>query len=219
MKHLKNYNLFESVSSKETLYIFDFDDTLVVSPKFEELTIPLLRESTTIESMLKTSLNHIKKSISDLKVENGRLYIEDSNMEISVSGNWVRKRSRVYLVAPDKFYYTNLSFPTKTKKLSEFYNSCKNKAIVTARIKTLQHKVEGCLDKLGLDRPNEGLFCYPYKDDRVGTWKAKTIVELIKRTGFKSVEYYDDKSKIVNTVVRIVKSELPDVNFIGHKVK
>jgi hypothetical protein len=222
MKHILTYNLFESRSNDDTLFIFDFDDTLADSPRFEELAINYLKEGVTIKTLVDRSLKQIGKKKEDVKIEHGRLYVNDPNSEIEVKGNWVRKKGRVYLVAPDKFYYLEESFPTKLTPLAKKYKKAKNKAIVTARIKTVRNLLEKYLDKLELGQPNHGLFMYPTKDEdgsRVAAWKAKTIVKLIKDTGFKKVEYYDDKSKIVNAVVKAVKEELSDVDFVGHKVK
>lgn len=204
----------------DTLYIFDFDDTIVDSPRFEELAIKYLKEDVTIKGLLKNSVNLIDKKIEDLKIEHGRLYIDDPNFEINIKGNWVRKKSRVYLIAPDKFYYSNISFPNKLTNLSILYKSVKNKAIVTARNKTLENQVKKYLNELGLEYPNVGLFMYPIKDSsKVADWKAKTVVNIIKKTGFKKVNFYDDKSKIVNAVEKLVKSELPNIEFKGFKVK
>ena len=220
IKKFNEFNESKNLKYPDTLFIFDLDDTLVHSPRFENLAMEILNESVvSIDSLLSTSLNYIKKNKSDVRVDNGRLYVDDPNSEIIVKGNWVRKKTRVYLIAPDRFYYSDLSFPTKTKELADLYNSCENKAIVTARIDVLNKKVIECLRKLGLDIPNQGLYCYPYKNDGVGVWKGKTIVELIKKTGFKNVEYFDDKSKIVNAVVKAVSQELPEINFKAHKVK
>ena len=221
MKHIKPYNLFES-KEDETLYIFDFDDTIVDSPRFEELAIKYLKEGVTIKSLVDRSLNQIGVSKEDVKIEHGRLYVNDPDSKIEVKGNWVRKKGRVYLVAPDRFYYSDISFPDKVTKLSTLYKRVKNKAIVTARLHTVRSLVKKYLDKLELGQPNCGLFMYPSRDEdgsKVAAWKAKTIVKLLKDTGFKKAEYFDDKSKIVNAVVKLVKSELPDVEFIGHKVK
>jgi hypothetical protein len=220
MVFLKLFEEFDSYD--DTLFIFDFDDTLADSPRFEELAIEYLKEDVTIKSLLKKSINHINKTLDDIKIENGRLYINDPNEEISVKGNWVRKKGRVYLVSPDIFYFNDMSFPTKTLSLSKLYNSVQNKAIVTGRFKKVQDKVLETLDKLGLDKPNKGLFCYPSKDesgDKLALWKAKTIVDLIKKEGFKKAKFYDDKSKIVNAVVKAVKTHLPDIEFEGIKVK
>jgi hypothetical protein len=220
MKFLKLFEQFDK--SDEVLYIFDFDDTIVDSPRFEELAINYIKEGTTIKSLVDKSLKLIGKSKSDLKIENGRLYINDPDSKIDIKGNWVKKKGRVYLVAPDKFYYSEISFPDKLTKLSSLYKNAKNKAIVTARIKTVRSLVKKYLDKLELGQPNHGLFMYPTKDEdgsKVAIWKAKTIVKLLKDTGFKKAEYFDDKSKIVNAVVKAVKEQLPDVEFIGHKVK
>lgn len=220
MIYLESFKEFDKYN--DVLMIFDFDDTLADSPRFEELAINYLREGVTVKTLVDRSLKLIGKKKEDVKIEHGRLYVNDPKSEIEVKGNWVRKKGRVYLVAPDRFYYLEESFPDKLTPLAKKYKSVKNKAIVTARIKTVRNLLEKYLDKLGLGQPNQGLFMYPTKDgdgSRVAAWKAKTIVKLIKDTGFKKVEYYDDKSKIVNAVVKAVKNELPDVEFIGHKVK
>ena len=219
MNHIIPFKIFES--KKDTLYIFDFDGTIVDSPKFEELAIEVLKEDVTIKDLLKKSTNLINKSIDDIKIENGRLYVNDPKEEIKVKGNWVRKKGRVYLVSPDKFYYTDLSFPKKAKTLGKLYNEVPNKAIVTARIKTVKSKVEEYLNKLNLDQPNHGLYCYPSKDEsgsKVAIWKSNTVIDLIKKGNFKSAKFYDDKSKIVNAVRKAVKEALPDVEFEGIKV-
>jgi hypothetical protein len=218
MRYLQIYEKFGTDS--ETLYIFDFDDTLVDTPNFEEEVIKLLKESVTVKSLLKRSVGMIGKSMSDLKWEHGRIYVSDPDSEIEVKGNWVRKKQRVYLMVPDKFYYTELSLPKKALPLGEFYNSVENKAIVTGRIRDMKPKIEKNLDSLGLDQPSHGLFCYPSRDeisDRVAEWKAKTIVRLIKKSGFKKVKFYEDRSKWLRTVKNAVEKKLPYVEFEGIK--
>ncbi len=79
MKYLK---LFENYQESDTLYIFDFDDTLVDSPSFEELAIEYLTENITIGDLIKRSLRFTNKDMSDLRIENGRIYIEDPNQMI-----------------------------------------------------------------------------------------------------------------------------------------
>ena len=222
MKHLLPYSLFESKSDDDILMIFDFDDTIVDSPRFEELAINYLREGVTVKTLVDRSLKQIGKKKEDVKIEHGRFYVNDPDSKIDVKGSWVRKKGRVYLVAPDRFYYSDISFPDKVTKLAQKYKKVKNKAIVTARLHTVRNLLEKYLDKLGLGQPNWGLFMYPSRDEdgsKVAAWKAKTIVKLIKDSGFKKVEYFDDKSKIVNAVVKAVKLHLPDIDFVGHKVK
>lgn len=223
MKYLQIYENFKKKpDNDDTLYIFDLDDTIVDSPRFEELAIEFLKENKTIEELLKISVEQIDKKINDIKIENGRLYVNDPDEKIIIKGNWVRKKSRVYLVAPDSFYFSDLSLPKGTKKLSELYNKVENKAIVTGRLKLMKPKIEKILDEFGLEKPNYGLFCYPSKDessDKVAIWKGKTIVQLIKDTKFTKAKFYDDNSKWVNKVVAIVKKELPEIEFEGIKVK
>ena len=218
MKYLK---LFENFQEDDTLYIFDFDDTLVHSPSFEELAIQYLTENQNIGDLIKRSLHFVNKEQKDLKIENGRIYIEDPNQIIEPKGNWVRKGLRVYMVTPNVYHFLDISLPTKVKELSELYKQVKNKAIVTGRMVDLREKVIESLEKFGLELPNHGLFCYPSKDDkteRVAEWKAKTIVQLLKDTGFKKAKFYDDKPKWVKKVVLEVKKELPEVEFEGIRV-
>lgn len=218
---IKKFDEFiEHVNPDAVLWIFDFDNTLVETPRFEELAIEYLRES--IGPILKRSVSQIGKSINDLKIENGRIYVPDPSNEIDVNGDWVRKGKRVYLVAPATFNLTDLSLPKKTKELSLLYKSVKNKAIVTGRMNRIRGKIEKTLDDFGLEQPNYGLFCYPNRDeisDRVAVWKAKTIVKLIEDSGFKTVKFYDDNSKWVNRVTKEVRKELPDIKWEGIKVK
>jgi hypothetical protein len=218
MRYLK---LFENFQDNDTLYIFDFDDTLVHSPSFEELSIEYLSENLTIGNLIDRSLGFVNKQKSDLRIENGRIYIEDPNQIIEPRGNWVRKGLRVYMVTPNVYHFLDISLPTKVKDLSELYKQVQNKAIVTGRMVDLKEKVIESLQKFGLELPNYGLFCYPSKDDRterVAEWKAKTIVQLLKETEFKKAKFYDDKPKWVKRVVLEVKKELPEVEFEGIRV-
>jgi hypothetical protein len=218
MRFLK---LFENFKKDDTLYIFDFDQTLVESPSFEQLAIKYLNENQSISDLIKKSLKFVGKEKSDLKIENGRIYIEDPNQQIEQKGNWVRKGLRVYLVTPNVYHFLDISMPTKLKELSELYKKVQNKAIVTGRMVDLEEKVKESLQKFGLELPNYGLFCFPSKDDnsqRVAEWKAKKIVQLLKDTGFKKAKFYDDKPKWVKRVVLEVKKELPEVEFEGIRV-
>jgi hypothetical protein len=205
----------------QTLYIFDLDQTLVESPSFEELAIQYLTENQNISDLIKRSLYFVNRSKSDLRIENGRIYIEDPNQTIEPKGNWVRKGLRVYMVTPNVYHFLDISLPTKVKELSEMYKKVQNKAIVTGRMVDLEEKVKESLTKFGLELPNHGLFCYPSKDDRtdrVAEWKAKTIVQLIKDHGFKKAKFYDDNPKWVRRVVLEVNKELPNVEFEGIRV-
>lgn len=222
MIHIKPYKIFESLED-ETLYIFDFDDTIVNSPRFEEQIKDYLNEELTVSSLLNDVLLQINKKTSDLRYENGRYFIEDPNKEINTRGiDWVRKKERVYLIAPEKYYYSDLSFPTELTDIGEFYKSVKNKAIVTARYDKIKFKVEEYLESLGLDYPNYGLFCFPgYNNNnmnRTPEWKGKTVVKLINGNGFKRARFYDDTSKTVRIVRKIVSEELPDIDFKSIKV-
>jgi len=230
MKYLK---LFENFQVDDTLYIFDFDDTLVDSPSFEELVIRYLNgeKLPEVERLVSRSLLHLSKPLdTPLIIENGKIYIEDKLGILEPKGNWVKKGIGLKMITPNIFHSLDISFPTEVNKpISDIYKSVKNKAIVTGRMSKLEDKVIESLTKLKLEEnlntPNHGLFCFPLKDDsradvddRVADWKARTIVELLKKTGFKQAKFYDDRSKWVRRVVLEVNKELPNVYFEGIRV-
>ena len=217
MKHIK---LFESFDS-DILYIFDFDETLVKTPTFEEVAIEFLSENISIKDMLKISVDRIGVDLSDIKWENGRLYVDDPNQSIEVNGNWVRKNNRVYLLTPHRFPFTDISLPKHLKELSDMYNNVENKCIVTARPEDIRSKIITTMEKLGLKKPKYGLFMFPIGtgSGNPGLWKGHKIVEILKETGFKKAHFFDDNSKVVNRVERIVRQSLPDIKFMVTKVK
>lgn len=216
MKYLK---LFESFD--DTLHIFDFDDTLVKTPTFEELAIEFLKEDLSIRDMLQVSVDRIGARLSDLKWENGRLYIEDPSHRMNVVGNWIQKGKRIYLLTPHKFPFTDISLPSGLKDLANLYNKIENKCIVTARPEDMRDKIIDVMHKLELESPKYGLHMFPAGkgSGNPGLWKGSKIVELIKKTGFKKAHFYDDNSKIVNRVERIVNKELHNIDFKVTKVK
>lgn len=218
MEYLKSFGQFND----ETLYIFDFDNTLADTPKYNDLVIDYLKENITIKELLNKSLRSINKEEKDLKIENGRIYIDDPEMQIKVKGDWVRKKSRVYLLTPNIYTFTEMSLPTREiKEITKIYRSVKNKAIVTGRPKKVCNKIKQKLEEFGLEYPNFGIHCFPLdniKSQRVAKWKGNTIVDLIKKSGFKNANFYEDNTKWLKKSKQIVNQELPYINFKAIKV-
>lgn len=214
---------FDNFFNDDTLYVFDYDDTLVVTPEFEDLAIDFLKENVTIESLLNMSIKQIGISLSDLKWQDGRIYVEDPNVKINLdknNKNWVRKGARVYLIQPDEFGLSDMSLPTRTTDLKSFYNSIQNKCIVTARPIQMREKVERSLEELELDYPKYGVHMYPHVNHyRAGTWKGNKIVELIEKTGFKKVVFYDDNQKYIKAANKVIKEVLPDFDYTAIKYR
>lgn len=212
-------SLFESSESIDTLYVFDFDDTLVNTPEFEEFVIEYLTEDVSIKEIVDKSTKSIGVNKSYLKWQDGRIYVEDPSENIEVKGNWVRKGKRVYLTAPDIFGTTDLSLPTETLELVDFYNSVENKCIVTARPEQIRYKIEKVMKELGIEFPKYGLHMYPYKNHyNVGGWKGEKIVELVEKTGFDKVIFYDDNIKYLKGASKVIKSKLPNLDYKYVKV-
>ena len=214
---------FQDFTDQNTLYVFDLDDTLVETPRFEDLVIEYLKEDTTIKDILDNSIVKINIKLSDLKWENGRVYTDDPNNDIILQNNdknWVRKGKRVYLLAPNEFGIIDISLPTEVRELVNLYNSVKNKCIVTARSEKIRSKIEKMLNNFGIEYPNYGLHMYPHVNHyQVGTWKGNKIVEIINNSKFDRVIFYDDNSKYIKSVNKVIAERLPNLDFKSIKVK
>jgi hypothetical protein len=203
----------------ETLHIFDFDDTLVKTPSFEELAIQFLKEDLSISDLLQSSCKRIGISLNQLRWENGRIFIENPNGSIKPYGNWVEKGKRLYLITPNAFQYSDLSLPTSLKEFSELYLKEENKCIVTARPESLRPKIIDILEKFGLGMPKYGLHMAPDGQKNLGTWKGHKIVEIVNELGFQKAIFYDDNPKYIKNATRVVKEKLPNLDFKTVKVK
>lgn len=213
MVKIERFNQFDNI-----LYIFDFDDTLVESPSFEDIAIKYINENITVKELLDKSLSSIKKNKKDLKLENGRLYINDPTSEIEIKGNWVRKGPRVYLTSPDIFCYIDESMPSTLKKMSELYKSVENKCIVTARPESLRNKIENILNDFGLEKPKYGLHMKPDNLKNAGDWKGHKICEVVSEFNFSKAIFYDDNSKFIRKAKKVVSEKLPNLDFTAVKV-
>lgn len=213
---IKNYNEF---TSDNVLYIFDFDDTLVNSPSFDELAINYLKEDITIKDLLNQSINRVGVTLDDLKWQDGRIYVLDPNKELKEFGNWVRKGDRLYMFTPNDFHLSDLSLPETLKELSELYKSVENKCIVTAREESLRDKITRTLLDLGLELPKYGLHMAPNGTKNAGHWKGERIVEIINETGFQKAIFYDDNAKYIKRATKVVREKLPNFDFTPIKVK
>lgn len=215
MKYLKSFSDTNSI-----IYCFDLDDTLVRSDTFNNLSIKFLKENITIKSLLNSSVKKIGKSIKDIKYEHGKMYIDDPEESIGIIDNWVRKGKRVYLLEPTQYNKTDMSMPKKLLELSNLYKSVKNKCIITGRIDIIKDKIEESIKNLGIEYPNYGLHCYPSRTNvPVWKWKANKIIKIVSDNNFSEAKFYDDNSKSVNRIDKIIKEELPNLKWESIKVK
>lgn len=217
---IKKFFEFKNIISQDILYIFDFDDTLVETPEFEELAIPYLKEDVSIEELVNKCINEIDVDKSSLKYLDGRIYFEDPNNQLEIPSNskyWIRKGLRVYLLPPNEFSLSDDSLPKEVKSLKELYDSVENKCIVTARPEIIRGKILKSLKDLGFSKPKYGLHMYPSLNHRnAGEWKGHKIVELIEKTGFKKAIFYDDNSKYIKKARKVITEKLPhfDIKYV-----
>lgn len=216
MVKIDRFNEF-SIEPK-TLYVFDFDDTLMVTPRYEDIAIKYLNENLSVKELLDRALKSINVEKSQLKVQDKRIYIEDPNKNYTENKNWVRKGNRLYLIQPDEFCYLDESLPKKIKELFNLYNSVEDKCIVTARPESLRKKIESVLSQFDFQKPKWGLHMCPDGRINAGQWKGNKIVEIAKTTGFQNVIFYDDNSKYIRGAKKVVNDKLPNLNFKCIKV-
>jgi hypothetical protein len=215
MTKIKNYNEY---TNQNVLYIFDFDDTLVNTPSYEELAIQFLKEDITIKDLLNQSVNRIGVTLNDLKWQDGRIYVMDINKQLKEFGNWVRKGDRMYMLSPNLFHTSDISLPSTLKSLSKLYKSVDNKCIVTAREESIRDKITNKLLELGLEIPKYGLHMAPVGTKNAGHWKGEKIVEILKETGFQKAIFYDDNSKYIRKATKVVREKMPNIQFEPVKV-
>jgi hypothetical protein len=217
---IKKFNEFKVES---VLYIFDFDDTLVETPDFEELAIEYLKEDVTISDLLMRCTDEIGISDNQLKWQDNRIYFEDPQFNFNINLNskyWVRKGNRVYLLSPNEFSLSDISLPSETKELKELYNSVENKCIVTARPEIIRNKIIDSLKRLGFQDPKFGLHMYPHLNHRnAGEWKGHKIAEILNDTGFKSAIFYDDNPRYIKKARKVIDQELPEFDIKYVKVQ
>jgi predicted protein tyrosine phosphatase len=215
---MKYLEIFENFKNINEIHIFDFDDTLVSTPRFEDLAIKYIKESKNIQDILMKSIDIIDMELVDLRVENGRIFIDDPKGSIKIKNNWVRKGSRVYLTTPDIFHYMEESLPNKLKEISNLYNSVENKCIVTARPEGVRDKLIKNIKSIGLDIPKYGLYMKPDYLKNAGEWKGYQICDIISKFGFNKATFYDDNPKYIRKVKRVVSEKLPNFDFRCVKV-
>lgn len=216
MVKIDKFNEF-SIENK-TLYVFDFDDTLMVTPRYEDIAIKYLTENLTVKELLDRAIKRIGVTKDQLKVQDRRIFIEDPDKRFKEEKDWARKGNRLYLVQPDEFCYLDESLPTQVKDLVELYKSVQDKCIVTARPQSMRNKIESVLKQFGLDNPKWGVHMCPNSRMNAGKWKGEKIVELVKLTGFNNVIFYDDNSKYIRGAKQVVSEKLPNLNFKCIKV-
>lgn len=202
----------------KTLYVFDFDDTLVETPRFEDLVLDYLKENLSIKELLEISIKRSGCKISDLKWEDGRIYLEDPMNKFKEVGNWVRKKNRLYLVSPNIYTKLDISLPKKTKTIIELYNSVDNKCIITARSESIRTKIEKTLSNLNIDSPSYGLHMLPDGMKDAGTWKGNKISEIVLNNDFDSIIFYDDNSKYLRKATKVINNILPNIKLETIKV-
>lgn len=208
----------EFTIEQQTLYVFDFDDTLMISPRYEDIAKKFLNENLTVKDLLDRSVKRIGIDKSKLKIQDRRIFFEDPNKDYQEVKDWVRKGNRMYLIQPDEFCYLDESLPNQVKELVSLYKNVKDKCIVTARPESMRNKIENVLKQFGLENPKWGLHMCPDGKINAGQWKGEKIVELAKSTGFQNVIFYDDNSKYIKGSKKVVSEKLPNLNFKTVKV-
>jgi hypothetical protein len=58
--NIKKFFEFNINKIDDILYVFDFDDTLVETPEFEELAFPYLKENATVKDLINRCIDEIK---------------------------------------------------------------------------------------------------------------------------------------------------------------
>jgi hypothetical protein len=208
---------YQQFIDNQTLYVFDFDDTLVNTPSFEDKAKVFIGENLNTKDLLDSVTREIGVNLFDLRYQDGRIFVNDPDELINQSKHWIRKGKRLYLITPDVFSYTKDSMPDSLKEWSELYKNVDNKCIVTARPEAIRPMVIKTLTDFGLELPKYGLHMMPQGRTNAGMWKGEKIVEIINKTNFRKAIFFDDNSKYIKKATKVIKEKLP--NLIWEPVK
>ncbi len=202
---------FVDFNNSQVLYVFDFDDTLVNTPSFEDKAKEFISENLSTKDLLLKSTEEIGVNLLQLKYQDGRIYVDDPKQKFSSTKNWIRRGTRLYLVTPDEFCYTDDSLPNTLKQWSDIYKTVEEKCIVTARPEATRKMITDTLLRLGLQLPKYGIHMLPKGRSNSGMWKGEKIVELVNETGFKKVVFFDDNPKYIKKATKVIKEKLPNL--------
>ncbi len=93
MVKIDKFNEF-NIENK-TLYVFDFDDTLMVTPRYEDIAIKYLTENLTVKELLDRAIKRIGVTKDQLKVQDRRIFIEDPDKRFKKEKDWAKKGNRL----------------------------------------------------------------------------------------------------------------------------
>jgi len=221
IKKFSEFTKEKKLSPDKILYIFDFDDTLAQTPSFPDFAKEyLVKETENVRRLLDKSLEYIEKNISDLKYENGRIYFDDPLETCEIKGNWVRKKSRVYLTSPWEWDNLPESFPTliKPETVQLYQSRVESSAIVSARPKSSEEQFHKSLLSLGLEKPKYGIWLRPDTEINIGSWKGETIYQIATKNGFKCVAFLDDNPKVIKKAKQTINKLNPEFSFTTFKI-
>ena len=89
---------------------------------------------------------------------------------------------------------------------------------MTARPEGSRKLIEETLKNLGLEMPKWGIHMRPDYLNNAGDWKGHKICELSERFNFDWVVFYDDNTKYIRKVKKVVSESLPNLKFEAIKV-
>ena len=86
---------YQKFIDNQTLYVFDFDDTLVNTPSFEDKAKVFIGENLNTKDLLDSVTREIGVNLFDLRYQDGRIFVNDPDELINQSKHWIRKGKRL----------------------------------------------------------------------------------------------------------------------------
>ena len=107
----------------------------------------------------------------------------------------------------------------KNDHVVEIYNAAPHKMIVTGRAKNLIPDITKRLAEVGMEYPDQGLYCFPETGHRnIADFKVHCILEAIEKNGWEEVHFYEDKEDWLKAAAIAVRNTYPQVTFVEHHI-
>lgn len=222
----------------KTIYIFDLDDSLTVTPVFADFIGVKDGEEIGHNSNYNEYFKMTRAAFWD-KLSKPVSFVRKGDFIVVINKstgkpfdgdtmNYFRDKrgQKMFEVVNDILVlrsFTGFHSDPRTigkrvnEPVYEAYKSAENKMILTGRDEKLRPEIEKVLNEIGVEYPNYGLMMYS-GNEGIKKFKTRVIIESIQKNEWNEVHFYEDRQDWLHFAEGSVKEKFPDIKFVAHYV-